>query len=275
MISEELQFPRGFLFGAATASYQIEGDRAGRGDSIWDDFCNREGNILDGSNGDVACDHVNRYKEDVAIMKEMGLKAYRFSISWPRLFPNDSGKPNEKGVQFYNDLINELLKNDIQPFVTLFHWDMPTWVYHKGGWLNDDVPKLFGEYARFVAKEYGDRVKYFITFNEPQSFLPAGHHTGRHAPGLKLDDKEWLYASHNYFRAHGYAVKAIRETMKDAKIGVTNSTCADFPLTDSLEDYEAAKKSLFTIKEEYYWHFVNKWETQWRQLMKCVIRFIF
>ena len=254
MISKELQFPKGFLFGAATASYQIEGDRAGRGDSIWDDFCAKKGNILDGSNGDVACDHVNRYKEDVAIMKEMGLQAYRFSISWPRLFPNDSGVPNEKGVQFYNDLIDELLKNDIQPFITLFHWDMPTWVYHKGGWLNDDVPKLFGEYARFVGKTYGDRVKYFITFNEPQSFLPSGHHKARHAPGLQLDEKEWLHASHNYFRAHGYAVKALRETVSGAKIGITNSTSADFPYTDSPEDIEAAKQSLMSIKGDYVWH---------------------
>lgn len=253
-MEKELIFPKGFLFGAATASYQIEGDRAGRGDCIWDDFCSKEGNILDGSNGDVACDHVNRYKEDVAMMKDLGLQAYRFSISWPRIFPDDTGVPNAKGVEFYNNLIDELLKNDIIPFITLFHWDMPTWVYQKGGWLNEETAKLFGEFARFIGQAYGDRVKYFITFNEPQSFLPAGHHTGRHAPGLHLDVKQWLYASHNFFRAHGYAVKALRETVKNAKIGITMSTSADYPLTDSEEDIEAAKKSLFTIKEDYYWH---------------------
>ena len=253
-MDNELIFPKGFLFGAATASFQIEGDRQGRGDCIWDDYCRREGNILDGSDGDVACDHVNRYKEDVAIMKKIGLKAYRFSVSWPRVFPDDSGIPNEKGVKFYNDLINELIANDIVPFITLFHWDMPSWVYRKGGWMNDEVSEIFGEYARFIAKTYGDRVKYFITFNEPQSFLPAGHHSGRHAPGLKLDVKEWLRASHNFFRAHGYAVKAIRETVPDAKISITMSTDADFPLTDSKEDIEAATKSILTIKEDYYWH---------------------
>lgn len=250
----DLNFPKGFIFGVATASFQIEGDRAGRGDCIWDDFCAKQGNILDGSNGDVACDHVNRYKEDVGIMKQIGVHAYRFSISWPRIFPDESGKPNEKGVQFYNNLIDELLKNGIRPFITLFHWDMPTWVYQRGGWLNEETAKLFGEFARFVGKAYGDRVKYFITFNEPQSFLPAGHHTGRHAPGLQLDEKQWLQASHNFFRAHGYAVKALRETVKDAKIGITMSTDADFPLTDSEEDIAAAKKSILSIKEDYFWH---------------------
>lgn len=250
----DLIFPKGFIFGAATASFQIEGDRAGRGDCIWDDFCETEGNILDGSNGDVACDHVNRFKEDVAIMKKMGLDAYRFSVSWPRLFPDQSGKPSESGARFYNDLIDELLASGIEPFITLFHWDMPNWVYHKGGWLSDETPILFGEYARFVGQTYGDRVKHYITFNEPQSFLPAGHYSGRHAPGLKLNVKEWFRASHNFFLAHGYAVKALRETVKEAKIGITMSTDADFPLTDSSEDVKAATKSILSIKENYYWH---------------------
>lgn len=249
-MEKELMFPKGFLFGAATASYQIEGDRAGRGDSIWDDFCARAGNIDDGSNGDVACDHINRYKEDVAMMKEIGLQAYRFSISWPRIFPDDTGVPNEKGVAFYHNLIDELLKNDIIPFITLFHWDMPTWAHQKGGWLNEEIAKQFGVFARFIGKTYGDRVKHFMTFNEQQTFLPFGYRDGKHAPGLRLNLKQWLYASHNVFRAHGYAVKALRETVKDAKIGIVMATSADYPFTDSQEDCEAAEKALLSVQGE-------------------------
>lgn len=252
-MKDELLFPKDFLFGVATAAFQIEGDRVGRGDCIWDDFCSRTGNILDGSNGDVACDHVNRYKEDVKLLKEIGVNAYRFSISWSRIFPDDSGKPNEKGVQFYNDLIDELLKNNIQPFITLFHWDMPTWVYRKGGWMNDEVPLLFGEYAKFVGKTFGDRVKAYITFNEPQLFLHAGHALGTHAPALKLGVKEWLHAVHNFFRAHGYAVKGLRETVAGAKVGITMSNRVQFPFTDSIEDVQAAKQALLEVKGDGFW----------------------
>ena len=167
---EELIFPKGFVFGAATAALQVEGDRAGRGDCIWDDYCSKPGNILDGTNVDVACDHVHRYKEDVAIMKKMGLDAYRFSISWPRIFPDDSGVPNQVGVEFYNNLIDELLKNGIEPYITLFHWELPTYIQRVGGWSNPTIADKFGDFARFVGQTYGDRVKKYITFNEPQSF---------------------------------------------------------------------------------------------------------
>ena len=252
-MDKQLKFPKDFLFGVATSSYQIEGDCKGRGECIWDTFCTADGRILDGSNGNIACDHVHRYKEDVEIIKKIGFKAYRFSISWPRLFPNEDMIPSVEGVKFYNNLIDECIKNGITLFITLFHWDMPTWVYRKGGWLNDETPKLFGEYARFVAKTFGDRVKFITTFNEPQSFLPAGHRTGTHAPGLRLGDKEYFICVHNYLKAHGEAIKAMREERNDLKLGITMSTDADYPVTDSKEDIEAATKSILSFKEKEFW----------------------
>ena len=244
---EELIFPKGFVFGAATAALQVEGDRAGRGDCIWDDYCSKPGNILDGTNVDVACDHVHRYKEDVAMMKKMGLDAYRFSISWPRIFPDDSGVPNQAGVEFYGNLIDELLKNGIEPYITLFHWELPTYIQRVGGWSNPTIAEKFGEFARFVGQTYGDRVKKFITFNEPQSFLGYGYRRGSHPPSLKLSDKEYLYAIHNFLRAHGMAVRALRATVENAEIGITMSTNANYPASNSPEDIEAARMSNLDI----------------------------
>ena len=255
-MTDKLIFPKDFLFGAATAAFQVEGDRAGRGDCIWDDYCSIKGNILDGSNGDVACDHVNRYKEDVALMRDLHLDAYRFSISWARIFPDDSGKPNAQGVKFYDNLINELIKNNIKPFITLFHWELPLYLQDLGGWLNPSIAEKFGQYAEFVGKTYGDRVKNFITFNEPQSFLGYGYKRGTHAPGWKLSDAQYLKALHNFFRAHGRAVEGLRKTVKDAQIGVTMSTCANYPETDSPEDIAAAKMSNLSLDKGDNW-FMN------------------
>lgn len=246
-MTNDLLFPKGFVFGAATSAFQIEGDRAGRGDCIWDDFCSKKGSVLDGSNGDVACDHVHRYIEDVAIMKKMGLDAYRFSIAWCRIFPDESGVPNKDGVAFYNSLIDELIKNGIEPYITLFHWELPVYIQREGGWSNPSVAEKFAKYAEFVGKTYGDRVKKFITFNEPQSFLGYGYRTGAHPPLLKMSDKEYLFAIHNFFRAHGMAVRALRATVPDAQIGITMSTCANYPASDSPEDIAAAKMSNLDI----------------------------
>jgi len=215
-------FPKSFFFGTATAAYQIEGAVAedGRGPSIWDVFSHTPGKTYNGDNGDVACDHYHRYKEDVQIMKEIGLNAYRFSISWPRVMP-DGKKVNQKGVDFYNRLVDELLKNDITPFITLYHWDLPQALYEKGGWLNPDIGMYFRAYATFMFTELGDRVKHWITLNEPWCSAFLGYFTGEHAPGHK-NLQEALTAAHNLLRAHGHAVQAFREEIKDGKIGLTN-----------------------------------------------------
>ena len=166
---EKMSLKKDFLWGAATAAYQIEGaaQQDGRGDSVWDIFCQEEGTILNGESGKVACDHYHRFREDVEWMAELGLRAYRFSISWSRLIPDGVGAVNPKGVEFYNQLIDTLLAKNIMPCVTLFHWDYPQALENRGAWENEESPKWFAYYARTVGELFGDRVKYFITFNEP------------------------------------------------------------------------------------------------------------
>ena len=160
---QKYEFPKDFVWGAASAAYQIEGawNEDGKSDSIWDVFCRKPGAIFRGQTGEVACDHYHRWKEDVALMRELGLKAYRFSISWPRVLPDGTGVVNEKGLQFYSDLVDELLKNGITPYVTLFHWDMPMAIYQRGGMMSTDFPQWFTDYAVTVVKRLGDRVKHF------------------------------------------------------------------------------------------------------------------
>ena len=238
-------FKKDFVWGAATASYQIEGaaNEDGRGMSIWDEFSHTEGNVFQGHTGDVACDHYHRFREDVKLMSELGLKAYRFSISWSRLIPDGSGAVNQKGIDFYNDLIDELLKYGIEPYVTLYHWDLPYALHLKGGWLNDDISDLFEKYTRLVAESFGDRVKNFITFNEPQVFVGCGYMQGRHAPGYKLDTRELLHIGHNVLKSHGKAVRVLREVIPDVKIGFTCATRPACPLSD--KDVEAARESYY------------------------------
>ena len=172
-----MSFRKDFMWGAATASFQIEGawNEDGKSPSIWDVFCEEPGRIEDGSDGKVACDHYHRYKEDVKLMADLGLKAYRFSIAWPRVIPEGTGKVNEKGLEFYSNLVDELLKYNITPFVTLYHWDLPYSLQIKGGWLNPEISDWFEEYTRAVVAKLGDRVKHFITFNEPSVFLGCGN----------------------------------------------------------------------------------------------------
>jgi len=215
-------FPKDFLFGTATAAYQIEGaaKEDGRGPSIWDVFSHTPGKTFNGDTGDIACDHYHRFKEDVAIMKEIGLNAYRFSISWPRVMP-DGKNINQKGVDFYNRLVDELLENGIVPFITLYHWDLPYALYEKGGWLNDDIAMYFRAYATLMFNELGDRVKHWITLNEPWCSSFLGYFTGEHAPGHQ-NLQEALIAAHNLLRSHGHAVQAFREEVRDGKIGLTN-----------------------------------------------------
>lgn len=247
-----MSFRNDFVWGAATAAYQIEGafDEDGRGRSIWDEFTHTEGKISDNSTGDIACDHYHRYKEDVRLMAELGIKAYRFSISWSRILPNGIGAVNRKGIDFYNDLINDLLKYGIEPYVTLYHWDLPYALHLKGGWLSDDISDCFELYTTIVAENFGDRVKNFITFNEPQVFTGCGYSEGSHAPGYSLSDKELLRICHNVHKAHGKAVKALRKNIGDVKIGFTMGTSPSVPMSDN--DIETARASYFSCGKGHF-----------------------
>lgn len=243
-----MSFKKDFVWGAATSSYQIEGawNEDGKGLNVWDVFSHEPGYIEDGHTGDVACDHYHRYKQDVKLMSELGIRAYRFSISWSRIFPNGIGEVNEKGIKFYSDLIDELLKYNIEPFITLFHWDYPYELQKLGGWLNNDSVNWFADYAAKVVELYSDRVKHFITFNEPQCFLGSGYLSGVHAPGYAMRYKDVFAMCHNVLKAHGAAVIAMRKNAKQPiKIGYapTGTTC--YPATESPADIEAARKAMF------------------------------
>lgn len=246
-----MSFRKDFIWGAATASYQIEGAafEGGRGLSVWDEFSHWPGKVLEGHNGDVACDHYHRMKEDVAMMKEMGIRNYRFSISWPRVLPEGVGKVNEEGIAFYNALIDELLANGIRPFVTLFHWDYPLALYRKGAWQNPDSPKWFEEYAALCAQRFGDRVKDFITFNEPQCFIGLGYVSGEHAPGLQMPMSSVIPMAHNALKGHGLAVKALRKYAPGCRIGYAPCGDSCIPVTESEADIEAARKAYLSVPD--------------------------
>lgn len=255
-------FCKDFIWGTASASYQIEGAayEDGKGRSVWDDFCLQPGKIKDGCNGDVTCDHYHHYKEDVQYIKKLGVKAYRFSVSWPRVIPNGIGKVNQKGIDFYNALIDELLANGIEPYITLFHWDYPSTLMEKGGWSNQDSPKWFEYYAEVVARAFGDRVKNFITFNEPQAFVGAGLAEELHAPGYALPSSITVKIAHNVLISHGLAVKVLRREVPGCKIGYAPCSDAAIPYTDSPEDIEAAKERFFDMgKEEKTWATSCSW----------------
>ena len=209
-------FSNDFLWGAASAAYQIEGawNEDGKGPSIWDALS--DGHIVHGENGNTACDHYHRFREDVALMKQIGLKAYRFSISWSRIIPAE-GKINEKGIQFYRELTDELLNAGITPLCTLYHWDLPLWVHKKGGWLSDTVSDDFADYISVITEALSDRIQYWMTFNEGTSFIGEGYLHGTHAPyeyvpeGTEEEAEKVLRLSRNLLLAHGKAVRVIRE----------------------------------------------------------------
>ena len=235
-------FNKDFVWGAATASFQIEGawNEDGKVPSIWDVFCHEGGHVHNDSTGDLDCDHYHRYKEDVKLMADLGLKAYRSSIAWPRIISDVKGTVNQKGLDFYNNLIDELLKYNITPYVTLYHWDLPYYAYLRGGWLNLEISDLFEKYTEVIARNFGDRVKNFITFNEPSVFMGCGMMQGSHAPGLQLGTRDLLNAGHNIHMAHGKAVRALRKLVPDAKVGIT---LAEIPASKA--DEEAAYESQF------------------------------
>jgi beta-glucosidase len=242
-----LRFPDGFLWGSATASYQVEGavNEDGRGPSIWDTFSHTAGKIKNDDTGDVADDHYHRYKEDVQLMKNLGLKTYRFSVAWPRVFPQGAGTPNPKGLDFYNRLVDELLANNIQPFCTLFHWDLPQALEDKGGWQSRNTSEAFANYAGYVAEHLSDRVHHFMTMNEIRSFVDIGYQDGRHAPGLTLPPAGVNQVRHHAVLAHGLAVQAIRAHAKPGtKVGLAeNATCC-VPVIETAEHIAAATKAM-------------------------------
>jgi beta-glucosidase len=238
-------FPKGFIWGTATSSYQIEGavSEDGRGRSIWDTFAHTPGKIQDRSNADRANDHYHRYKEDVGLIRELGAKAYRFSIAWPRVFPKGEGAPNPKGLDFYDRLVDELLKVGIEPFATLYHWDLPQPLQDRlGGWQSSETSKAFANYAGTVAERLSDRVKSFFTINEAGRFVNFGYGWGIDAPGLKLPPAKLNQVRHNVALAHGLAVQAIRAKGRaGTKVGVAENIAACLPAIDTPENVRAAE----------------------------------
>jgi beta-glucosidase len=251
------RFPDGFYWGVATSSYQIEGawNEDGKGVSIWDTYAHTPGNIKNDDNGDVANDHYHRYKEDVALMRDIGANAYRFSIAWPRIFPGGAGQPNQRGIDFYKRLVDELLKAGIAPFATLYHWDLPQALQDRyGGWRSKETSKAFAGYAGYVAEQLGDRVKHYFTINEFASFVEGGYqgfdvktaggktlHLGG-APGLKLTDGELNQVRHNAVLGHGLAVQAIRARgPAGTRIGLAENMRAPVPAIDAPAYVKAAE----------------------------------
>ena len=245
-----MEFPKNFLWGTAASAYQIEGrdPNDGKGDHIWNIYEREPGHIYENQTGDIACDHIHRFKEDVAIMKKMGLKAYRFSMDWSRLLPEGTGRVNETGVKFYSDLIDELLANGVEPFITMYHWELPYELYKKGGWLNRDIAEWFGEYAKLIAERFSDRVKYFFTLNEPQCFVGLGYLRGEHAPGIKAMLRDTFEMAHNALRAHGRAVQMLRAYAKQPiQVGFAPTCGMCYPETEKPEDIEAARQMMFSM----------------------------
>jgi beta-glucosidase len=252
------RFPDGFYWGVATSSYQIEGawDEDGKGVSIWDTYAHTPGNIKNDENGDVANDHYHRYEEDVALMKSIGATAYRFSIAWPRIFPEGTGEPNPKGLDFYRRLVDELLAAGIEPFATLYHWDLPQALHDRyGGWQSAETSRAFAEYAGYVAEQLGDRVKHYFTINEFRSFVDAGYQVAEvevggkliqlgGAPGLRLSDSELRQVRHHAVLGHGLAIQAIRAAAPaGTKVGFAENVHVAVPILDAPEYVEVAEKA--------------------------------
>ncbi|MEU4781202.1 GH1 family beta-glucosidase [Micromonospora sp. NPDC023633] len=238
-----LTFPPGFLWGAATAAYQIEGAAAegGRTPSIWDTFSHTPGRVVEGHTGDVACDHYHRVGSDVALMAELGLKSYRFSVSWPRVQPGGTGPANAEGLDFYRRLVDELLGHGIEPWLTLYHWDLPQPLEDAGGWPARDTAARFADYATLVADALGDRVRYWTTLNEPWCSAFLGYGSGVHAPG-RSDGADAVRAGHHLMLGHGLAVQALRAARPTAEVGVTVNLYPVTPATDAPADVDAARR---------------------------------
>jgi beta-glucosidase len=249
------RFPQGFLWGTATAAYQIEGalEEDGRGASIWDGFAHTPGRIADGSVPDVAVDHYHRYRDDVQLMKALGATAYRFSIAWPRIFPDGTGAPNSKGLDFYSRLVDELLANGIEPFATLYHWDLPQALYDRdGGWQSRDTAQAFADYCGYIAAQLSDRVTHFFTINEFSTFVEFGHGMGRMAPGLQLPPGQLNQVRHHVVLGHGLAVQAIRaQARAGTKVGIAEQMISAVPVIETAEHIEAARIAMRELNAGY------------------------
>lgn len=243
--ADGLSFPQGFLWGCATAAYQIEGGvkEDGRGETNWDVFSHTPGKTTDGGTGDVACDSYHRYAEDIALLKALGVKAYRFSVAWSRIFPSGRGKPNQKGLDYYNRLIDGLLAAGIEPHMTLFHWDLPTGL--KGGWQSRDTAYAFADYAGYMAGKVSDRVKHIMTVNELRCFTDLSYMTGGKAPGLKLPMADVNQVRHHGVLAHGLGVQAIRAAAKPGtEVGLADNATIFVPVIETEEHIEATRKAM-------------------------------
>ena len=248
-------FPKGFRWGSATASYQVEGavNEDGRGSSIWDTFSHTPGKTVNGATGDVADDHYHLYKQDIQLMKALGVTAYRFSIAWPRVFPQGSGAPNPKGLDFYNRLVDELLANGIMPFATLYHWDLPQALQDDGGgWESRNTAEAFGHYAGYVAQHLSDRVKHFFTINEFGAFVELGYRIGIHAPGLTLPPGRFNQTRHHAVLGHGLAVQAIRANAKPGtKVGLAENMTICCPVIEDDANIRAAERATREMNAQY------------------------
>jgi beta-glucosidase len=248
-------FPTAFLWGTATSAYQIEGavTKDGRGPSIWDRFAHTQGTIADNSNADIACDHYHLYRQDVQLMKALGAKAYRLSIAWPRIFPEGSGAPNPKGLDFYSRLLEELLANGIEPFVTLYHWDLPQALQDRfGGWMSRDTAKVFADYSGYIAERLSDRAKNFFTINECSRLVHLGHGLGIDAPGLTLSDGELNQVRHHVALGHGLAVQSIRAHGKaGTKVGPAENMVICVPAIETEANVRAAEAATRDLNAGY------------------------
>jgi len=256
-----MPFQESFTWGVASAAFQIEGATStdGRGPSIWDEFCNTPGKVFDGHTGEIACDSYHRIDEDIDLISNLGAGGYRFSISWSRLFPDGTGEPNEAGFAYYDRLIDALLAKGVEPWITLYHWDLPSALYKKGGWLNPESPEWFARYTKAVVNRFSDRVTHWFTLNEPQIFLGLGMNEGTHAPGDKLSRKEVLLATHHALLAHGRSVQVIREYAKKTPVvGFAPVGGLQTPATNSREDIEAARRATFDIDSKG-WTYNYSW----------------
>lgn len=241
-MTSDLQLPPGFIFGAATAAYQIEGaaNEDGRGESIWDRFSATPGKVRNGETGAIACDFYHRYADDIRLMQELGLRAFRFSIAWPRILPDGIGTVNQRGLDFYDRMVDELLARGIQPFATLYHWDLPQRIEDRGGWTSRETVDAFVEYVDVVTRRLGDRVGHWITHNEPWVAAWVGYGWGSHAPG-RSSERDAIAATHHLMLSHGKAVDVIRRNAPQAAAGITLNLSAVYPATESEADTEAAR----------------------------------
>ncbi|SDS70468.1 GH1 family beta-glucosidase [Actinoplanes derwentensis] len=246
------QMPAGFVWGAATAAYQIEGAVAedGRGESIWDVFCQRPGTVVDGTSGAVACDSYHRWRDDVELLAGLGVDAYRFSIAWPRVVPAGQGAINQAGLDHYDRLVDALCERGIRPFVTLYHWDLPQALEDAGGWRVRDTADRFADYAAVVAGRLGDRVQDWITLNEPYVSSMVGYAEGRHAPGA-TEGHGALAAAHHLLVGHGRALAVLRAARPEARVGITLNISPAIPATDSAADREAANRMDLMLNRQF------------------------